>query len=146
MYVLYNFHYKYTVTGLMNGHIKVWRIPQAKIVTKDFILIHNFTRHAKPIEKIVEGQDERIIISSSSEMIVCLWSLETFDLLREYNFLGEYSSIILYNSNYSLAMKDSTLGWLKFGKTMEFITEITSNVIYFDKYRSSPTLNKNGSV
>lgn len=82
MYVLYNFHYKYTVTGLINGHIKVWRIPHAKIVTKDFILIHNFTRHAKPIEKIVEGQDERIIISSSSEMIVCLWSLETFDLLR----------------------------------------------------------------
>lgn len=88
MYVFYNVHYKYTVTGLINGHIKVWRLPQNKVFSKEYILIHNFNRHAKPIDKIVEGQDERIIISSSSEMIVCQWSLETFDLLREYNFLG----------------------------------------------------------
>ena len=57
MYVLYNFHYKYTVVGLINGHIKVWRLPQVKIASRDFILIHNFIRHAKPIEKIVQGQD-----------------------------------------------------------------------------------------
>lgn len=73
-YVFYNTHYKYTVTGLINGHIKVWRLPQNSS-SKDYILIHNFIKHTKPIDKIVEGHDERIIISSSSEMIVCLWSL-----------------------------------------------------------------------
>ena len=25
-YVLYNAYYKYTITGLVNGHIKVWRL------------------------------------------------------------------------------------------------------------------------
>lgn len=74
-YVLYNSHYKYTVTGLINGHIKVWRLPQNSLTSKDYILIHKYTRHSKQVDKIVEGSDYRIIISCSEEMIVCLWSL-----------------------------------------------------------------------
>ena len=117
-YVFYNPHYRYTITGLINGHLKVWRLPQNKVFSKDYILIHNFIRHTKPVDKVVEGHDERLIISSSPEMIVCVWSLETFDLPREYNFSGEYQRIILYNSIYSLSTKDAILGTLKFGKTL----------------------------
>lgn len=64
-YVLFNFQYKYTITGLINGHIKVWRLPQSLISSKDYILIHKYIRHTKPIDKIVEGTDDRIIISCS---------------------------------------------------------------------------------
>lgn len=77
-YVLYNTAYKYTITGLINGHIKVWRLPANAGTTstnKDYILIHKYIQHTKPIDKIVQGHDERIIISNSEEMIVCLWSL-----------------------------------------------------------------------
>lgn len=79
-YVLFNNHYKYTITGLINGHIKVWRLPQNSLScsSKDYILIHKYSRHSKPILKIVEGPDDRIIISSSEELVVCMWSLETF--------------------------------------------------------------------
>ncbi len=56
-YVFFNVYYKYTVTGLINGHIKVWRLPQTKVISKDYILIHNFIKHAKPIDKIVQGHD-----------------------------------------------------------------------------------------
>lgn len=38
------------------------------------------------------------------------------------------------------------LGKLKFGKTMEFICEITSNIIFSDKYRQNPTLDKKSKV
>ena len=145
-YVLYNPHYKYTITGLINGHLKVWRLNEMKNTSKDYILIHNYTRHAKPIEKIVKGSDSRIIISSSSEMLVCLWSLETFEQLREYSFAGEYSKIFLHNSIFSLAFKDSSLGQLKFGKTMEFITDIPSEIISIDKSHGQPELGSHDPV
>lgn len=77
-YVLYNSQYKYTITGLINGQIKVWRLPQGHTQGRDYILIHKYIRHGKQVEKIVEGADDRIIISCSEEMLVCLWSLETF--------------------------------------------------------------------
>lgn len=90
------------------------------------ILIHNYIRHSKPIEKIVEGIDSRIIITCSQELMLCLWSLETFELLRDYDFASEYTNIILYNGAYSFAIKGNMLGKLKFGKNMEFITDVTS--------------------
>ena len=49
-----------------------------KNITKDYILIHNFIHHAKQIDKIVKGSDDRVIITASSELMVCLWTLETF--------------------------------------------------------------------
>ena len=58
--------------------MKVWRLNEMKNIAKDYIMIHNFIHHQKQIEKIVQGSDERVIISSSSELIVCLWTLETF--------------------------------------------------------------------
>lgn len=85
---------------------------------QDYILIHNYIRHTKPVESIVQGSDDRVIITCSQELMVCLWSLETFELLREYDFTGEYSNIILYNGLFSYAIKDGELGKLKFGKTM----------------------------
>ena len=96
------------MTGLINGHIKVWRLPQNSLTCtpKDYILIHKYIRHSKQVDKIVEGYDERIIISSSEEMVICMWSLETFELLREYDFQGEYTRVFLYNSVYSLAVRD----------------------------------------
>ncbi len=77
-YVLYNNHYKYTITGLINGQIKVWRLPTYQnqpSSSKDYILIHKYIQHSKQVDKIIQGIDERIIISSSEEMQVCLWSL-----------------------------------------------------------------------
>lgn len=66
-YVLYIHNYKYTVTGLINGQIKVWRLPQnsTNCTPKDYILIHKYVRHSKQVDKIVQGADERVIISSS---------------------------------------------------------------------------------
>ena len=69
-------------------------------------------------------------------MFVCFWSLETFELLRFYDFQGEYSSIYLHDSTYSLAIKDRNLGMLQWGKNLEFITDVTSGIISFDKKRT----------
>lgn len=145
-YVLHNFQYKYTITGLINGQIKVWRLPQNSLTSKDYILIHKYIRHTKAVSKIIEGSDDRIIISSSEELLICLWSLETFQLLREYDFMGTYSDIQLYNGLYSLAVKDNELGLLKFGKTLQFITDITSDIIHIDKFRRQPKLDRNSPV
>lgn len=40
--------------------------------------------------------------------------------------MGEYTSVVLWNSGCSMAVKDGELGKLKFGKTLEFITDVTS--------------------
>jgi hypothetical protein len=60
--------------------------------------------------------------------------------------LGEYSTIHIYNGVYSLALKDNELGMLKFGRTLDFITDITSDIIYIDKYRREPRMDRNSPI
>jgi WD40 repeat protein len=79
--VYFNSSYKYTVTGLFNGNVRVWRLPLvlssvSKATTpNDYIMIHNCTYHAKLVEKIVATDDDRVIISQSADLTVCMWSL-----------------------------------------------------------------------
>lgn len=40
--------------------------------------------------------------------------------------MGEYTKIVLVDSLYSWALRDGVLGKLKYGKSLEFITDITS--------------------
>ncbi len=135
----YNSSYKYTVTGLFNGNVRVWRLPLvlssvSKATTpNDYIMIHNCIYHTKLVEKIVATDDDRVIFSQSADLTVCMWSLETFELLRVYDFEGEYQKVMLYDYKGALAIKDNFLGELKFGKTMEFIMELGNKIITHDK-------------
>lgn len=60
--------------------------------------------------------------------------------------MSEYSRVFLHNSVYSLAVRDGELGKLKFGKNLQFITDITSEIIAIDKYRKQPKLDRNSLV
>ncbi len=71
----YNRNYSYTVTGLMNGHVKVWRLPLYQASSNEYIMIHNCIFHTKQVESIIAGSDDRTIISYSSDLTLCLWSL-----------------------------------------------------------------------
>lgn len=76
--VYYNPHYKYTITGMLNGDVKVWRLPTSEIYKHKEILIHNFTYHTREIEHIIPGGDQRTIITAGVDMYVCFMSIETF--------------------------------------------------------------------
>ena len=59
-------------------------------------------------------------------------------MLRVYNFTGEYSRIWLYDCMGSFAMSEGEVGRLTFGKVMDFIMEINSDVVFCDKkYRKN---------
>lgn len=77
------------------------------------------------MEHILPGPDHRTIITASLDMYVCFMSLETFELLRIFNFSGEYSKIFLCDHLMAYAVKDNYLGQLNFGIDMEFITDLT---------------------
>jgi WD40 repeat protein len=79
-YVHLNKTYKYTITGLYNGNLKVWRLPLSPITTHtaEYIMIHNCVHHTKPVEKVVPASDHRLVLSASEDLTLCLWSLETF--------------------------------------------------------------------
>jgi hypothetical protein len=62
------------------------------------------------VEKIVATDDDRVIFSQSADLTVCMWSLETFELLRVYDFEGEYQKVMLYDYKGALAIKDNFLG------------------------------------
>lgn len=80
-FVYFNPSYKYTVTGLFNGNVRVWRVPlfmtsvSKATQPSDYIMIHNCIHHTKQVEKIVATHDDRVIISQSADLTVCMWSL-----------------------------------------------------------------------
>jgi len=106
-YVHFNNSYKYTITGLINGNVKVWRLPLSQVSASENIMIHNCIYHTKHVEKIIPSNDNRVIISSANDLTICLWSLETFELLRVYNFEGEYSEITLVDYKRAFAIQNN---------------------------------------
>lgn len=54
-------------------------------------------------------------------------------MLRAYNFEGEYSRVFLVDQRKAFAIQNGELGELVFGKTMEFIMEVDSPIIYFNR-------------
>lgn len=69
-------------------------------------MIHNCVHHTKAVERIVPASDERLVLSSSEDLTLCLWSLETFELLRSYNFEGDYSNIFLIDQKRAFAIQN----------------------------------------
>jgi WD40 repeat protein len=69
-------------------------------------MIHNCVHHTKAVERIVPASDERLILSSSEDLTLCLWSLETFELLRSYNFEGDYTNIFLIDQKRAFAIQN----------------------------------------
>lgn len=47
--VLFSNHYKYTIIGLLNGEVKVWRLPISSLYHHKEILIHSFIYHTREI-------------------------------------------------------------------------------------------------
>jgi hypothetical protein len=45
--VYFSNYFKYTITGLLNGDIKVWRLPINPLYSQKEILIHNFAYHSR---------------------------------------------------------------------------------------------------
>lgn len=61
-----NRSYKYTLTGLINGSLRVWRLPLRQLNSSpEYIMIHNCVYHAKPIDRIIPASDDRIVISAA---------------------------------------------------------------------------------
>lgn len=71
-------------------------------------------------------------------MYVCFMSIETFEMLRIFNFSGEYSKIFLNDHLTAYAIKESYLGELNFGNNMEFIAELTGQPIACDRSPHRP--------
>lgn len=71
-----NRSYKYTITGLYNGHVKVWRLPLSPFSQNaEYIMIHNCIHHTKAVEQIVPASDQRLILTSAEDLTFCMWSL-----------------------------------------------------------------------
>ena len=123
--------------GLLNGEIRVWRLPTTTLYSQKEMLIHSFGCHSREVEQIITGVTPKIIISYSLDLHVHFLSLETFEVLRSFNFTGEYSKIYLYDHLQAYAIKDSYLGELKFGEELEFLADLTGPPVF---HSHSPAL------
>jgi len=72
---IFSRHYKYTVTGMLNGEVRVWRLPTSPLYHHKEILLHTFSYHTREVEHIIMGKDYRTIISSAIDLYVCFLSL-----------------------------------------------------------------------
>lgn len=130
--VYFSNYYKYTVMGLLNGDVRVWRLPINALYSQKEILIHNFSRHSKEVEQIIQGENEKIIVTYGVDMNVNFMSIDTFEVLRTFNFVGEYTKLYLFDYLFAYAIKDSYLGELNFGKNLDFIADVTGAPTYYD--------------
>lgn len=130
--VYFSNYYKYTVVGLLNGDVRVWRLPTNSLYGQKEILIHNFAHHSKEVEQIIQGESEKMIVTYGLDLYVNFLSMDTFQLLRSFNFVGEYSKLYLFDHLSAYAIKDGYLGELSFGKNLEFIADITGPPIHYD--------------
>lgn len=73
--MLFSRQYKYTVTGMLSGEVRVWRLPTSPLYQHKEILLHSFSYHSREVELIIRGSDHRTIITSSLDMYVCFLSL-----------------------------------------------------------------------
>lgn len=79
-------------------------------------MIHTFDTHAKSIKQIIESKySEKIILTSGEDLLVCVWSLETFESLRKFEFFGIYGEISVKCIDEAFVSKDGVLGELNFG-------------------------------
>lgn len=104
--------------GLLNGEIKVWRLPTSSLYSQKEMLIHSFGCHSREVEQIIPSSTPKIVMTYSLDLNVYFLSLETFEVLRSFNFAGEYSKIYLYDHLMAYAIKDSYLGDLNFGQEL----------------------------
>lgn len=118
--------------GLLNGDVRVWRLPINTLYGQKEILIHNFSHHSKEVEQIIQGESEKIIVTYGVDLIVNFLSIDTFELLRTFSFVGEYTKLYLYDHLLAYAIKDTYLGELNFGKNIDFITDLTGPPIHYD--------------
>jgi hypothetical protein len=123
--------------GLLNGDIKVWRLPTNSLYNQKEMLIHSFGFHSREVDQIIPGNNPKIIITYAMDLNVCFVSLETFEVLRSFNFVGEYSKIYLFDHLLAYAIQDSYLGELNYGQDLEFIADLTGPPIY---HTHSPAL------
>lgn len=47
--VLFSNYYKYTIMGLLNGEIRVWRLPTTSLYSQKEMLIHSFGCHSREV-------------------------------------------------------------------------------------------------
>ena len=45
--VIFSRHYKYTVAGMLNGEVRVWRLPISPLYHHKEILLHSFSYHTR---------------------------------------------------------------------------------------------------
>lgn len=88
----------------------------------------------------MQGRDERILLTYAQDLSVTFLSLETFQLLRTFNFAGEYTKLYLYDHLSSYALKDGYLGQLAYGHHLEFLADLTAPPIYHHHAGSASSL------
>jgi hypothetical protein len=55
-------------------------------------------------------------MTSGEDLLVCVWSLETFEMLRKFEFFGVYGEVFVKSIDEAFVSKDGVLGTLNFGK------------------------------
>ena len=65
-------------------------------------------------------------------------SIETFEVLRTFNFSADYSKLCLFSSDKAYAIKDGYLGELNYGNNMEFVCELNGSPIHCDRSPHRP--------
>jgi hypothetical protein len=54
-------------------------------------------------------------MTSGEDLLVCVWSLETFEMLRRFEFFGVYGEVWVKSIDEAFVTRDNVLGRLNFG-------------------------------
>lgn len=57
-------------------------------------------------------------MTNAEDLLVCVWSLETFEMLRRFEFAGVYTEVHVKSIDEAFVVKDGVLGELNFGTDM----------------------------
>lgn len=68
-----------------------------------------FENSNKPIVDIIPAEDERMFMSQSSDCKVCLWNIDTFEMVYFYDFGSECSKLHLCDYRIFYAEEDSIM-------------------------------------
>ena len=54
-------------------------------------------------------------MTSGEDLLVCVWSLETFEMLRRFELFGVYGEVWVRSIDEAFVTRDNVLGRLNFG-------------------------------
>ncbi len=62
--------------------------------------------------------NQAMVYSLGDDMRVVVWMVDTFEVIRSFQFQGVYSNIKAISQTQAYAIKDTTFGIIDFGNTL----------------------------